>query len=191
MPDVKNAAIYREEARHKEDFVTKIKAEIVAKDISKVRIHVSGDFDSEVYIDKWIQIVQARPNTKFYFYTRSWRLPNLLPKIDELADCGNITAWFSCDKDTGEPPLRENIGRAYMAVSDDEVIQYPTEMVFRVSRKTRVVKWNNGSTVCPVERVVNRTVDHSKITCANCKLCNESNKLVWLRGYTKGKTTNV
>lgn len=40
-------------------------------DASIVRIHVSGDFFSEAYFNAWIGAAKARPEVKFYAYTKS------------------------------------------------------------------------------------------------------------------------
>jgi len=36
-----------------------------------VRLHVSGDFYSQEYLDKWVQIAEACPTHTFYTYTRN------------------------------------------------------------------------------------------------------------------------
>lgn len=43
-----------------------------------VRIHVSGDFFSEAYFRAWVDIANARPDAKFYAYTKSLHLWNRL-----------------------------------------------------------------------------------------------------------------
>jgi len=35
-----------------------------------VRIHDSGDFFSEGYLVRWLEIMRARPRTRFYAYTK-------------------------------------------------------------------------------------------------------------------------
>lgn len=56
------------------------------------RIHESGDFYSQFSVDVWAKIAEMRPNTNFYFYTRSFKLD--FSKIVKLA---NIVGWASTD----------------------------------------------------------------------------------------------
>ena len=73
-------------------------------DAKSFRIHVSGDFDSAAYIDKWTQIVERCPDTKFWAYTRSWRIPELLPSLNQLRDLPNMQLFASTDPTIPEPP---------------------------------------------------------------------------------------
>src|SRR5262249_22881737 len=38
-----------------------------------IRIHVSGDFFSQAYLDAWLEVARRRPDVRFYFYTKSLR----------------------------------------------------------------------------------------------------------------------
>jgi hypothetical protein len=80
---------------------------------SPVRIHVSGDFYDENYIDSWIKICSTLPKFKFWTYTRSWIIPNLLNKIKELNQLKNIQVFLSTDTTTQSPPKGFRI--AYIA----------------------------------------------------------------------------
>jgi len=70
----------------------------VAKKVSTVRIHVSGDFFSQEYINNWCEIIKTYPNFKFYTYTKVMSLfdfdalkniPNM-NLINSIADDGKI-----------------------------------------------------------------------------------------------------
>lgn len=39
--------------------------------VSMVRVHIGGDFFSQVYFDAWMEVAAARPSTTFYAYTKS------------------------------------------------------------------------------------------------------------------------
>ena len=52
------------------EFIDAMLKEIDDKRAERIRIHDSGDFYSEEYLDKWISIMQARPNVEFYAYTK-------------------------------------------------------------------------------------------------------------------------
>ena len=69
-----------------------------------LRLHVSGDFYNNEYIEKWIQIVEASPDWSFYGYTKSWRIPEMQPKLEELRDIDNIILFASTDATSGIPP---------------------------------------------------------------------------------------
>ena len=56
------------------------------------RIHESSDFFSQWYVNVWEQVARARPNTSFWFYTRSFSLD-----FSGFADLQNVTCWASTD----------------------------------------------------------------------------------------------
>lgn len=59
----------------KDTFVEKIISELKnMSHITRVRLHESGDFYSQKYLDKWIKIAKALPHITFLAYTRSFNL---------------------------------------------------------------------------------------------------------------------
>jgi hypothetical protein len=188
--NTKSAIAIRDAARKEKDFEARIRSDITSVGATTVRIHVSGDFDSISYARKWLRIIQSLPDVKFFFYTRSWRLQKMRPVIDDLLACRNVTGWLSCDKETGRPPDIPNAGLAYMAIDDEDVPDYATQMVFRVVRKTKKVVWGNGSTVCPVERTVGTARTSDKLTCTTCKLCH-AGKMSWLHQFQEKHDPNA
>jgi len=88
------------DARSDASFVEAMITTIGAK--PEFRIHVSGDFDSPAYIDKWTQIVTRCPDTKFWAYTRSWRTPELLPALNQLRALPNMQLFASTDPTISE-----------------------------------------------------------------------------------------
>tara|TARA_R110000824_G_scaffold27608_8_gene93637 strand:- start:5211 stop:5819 length:609 start_codon:yes stop_codon:yes gene_type:complete len=54
-----------------DSFVDKMTAEIVKKRVDILRVHDSGDYYSNEYIDKWMHIAKALPHVRFYSYTKS------------------------------------------------------------------------------------------------------------------------
>lgn len=70
-----------------------------------LRIHVSGDFDSAAYIRNWIQRLTERPDVTAWAYTRSWRVKQLLPFLEELRALPNMQLFASMDEShTDVPP---------------------------------------------------------------------------------------
>lgn len=51
-------------------FVDQMLADIDKQRAERIRIHDSGDFYNEEYLDRWLRIMQARPEVEFYAYTK-------------------------------------------------------------------------------------------------------------------------
>lgn len=81
----------RLEATQTFGFVTTMISEIQARKAERVRIHDSGDFYSQEYLDKWCTIMEALPKVQFYAYTKQVKMfkeyQYILPK--------NFTVVFS------------------------------------------------------------------------------------------------
>lgn len=130
-----------------------------------VRIHVSGDFFAEGYVEAWTEVARRCPRTTFYAYTRSWRKPELRKALDEFAKLANVRLLFSCDRETGIPagvPARRLV---WMATDDGDLPPRKVRIVFRVKRATVMAKMA-GNVVCPKENGIKNAV-----TCGKCKLC--------------------
>jgi len=131
-----------------------------------VRIHTAGDFFSAAYTRAWADIVRACRDTKFFAFTRSWRVPEIREELDRLAGLPNVRLWWSCDRDTGVPsniPRRVKVVWMQTAVDD---LPLRANLVFRVRplRKT-VAKRVGLALVCPVENGVTAT------DCGRCRIC--------------------
>ena len=48
--------------------------QINKKNITKVRIHESGDFDNLLYLQAWLNVAKLNPGIKFYCYSKSLNL---------------------------------------------------------------------------------------------------------------------
>jgi len=73
----KSAISLREYNLHKsqeDSFVRKAVADLKRFRADKVRIHDSGDFYDQEYLNKWIEIASQIPNKIFYAYTKSLHL---------------------------------------------------------------------------------------------------------------------
>lgn len=53
------------------DFIQQATKEIQKKKIKILRIHDSGDFFSESYLNIWLQVIEENPNVQFYCYTKN------------------------------------------------------------------------------------------------------------------------
>lgn len=156
------------EATREEGFAARVVAQIRRQFIGCVRIHVSGDFYSAAYVDAWIAVAKACPETRFYAYTRSWRVPEIRKALQRLARCKNVRLWYSCDRDTGIPDdVPKRVRLAWMQTAHDDVPPR-ADLVFRVVRLRKVVAKRIGlALVCPVE---NGATKHNT-DCGRCRVC--------------------
>ena len=144
--------------------------EIYRHNIEILRIHVGGDFHVASYVRSWLDIVRHCPQTKFYTYTRSWRIPELRPALQKLARERNVHLWLSADRETGQPPVWPGARIAWMAMDDNDHPSYPVDLVFRVQRDTVMKKDVHGNRVCRYDW------GQGTVTCSNCKWCFSKSK---------------
>ncbi len=151
-----------------DDFVRRMVAEIRRRGVHTLRIHVSGDFFSADYARKWLAIARRSPHTTFYAYTRSWRVQEIAPALEELARLRNVRLWYSCDAETGLPEkIAPGIRLAYLQTAAEDI---PTgDLVFRTeSLRATPARRIGLSLVCP------RETGHphaTAITCTSCRRC--------------------
>lgn len=150
-------------------------AEIQAQNIRLVRVHSAGDLFSPAYARAWLRVFKRCPDTTFWLYTRSWRVPQFRPILAHMAALPNVHVWFSADRDTGpprNPPRRVRV--AWLVTAPDEV-PGAADLVFRTKKvkeaaAARRVRTARGSwaPVCPTET---GTPDAAAVTCAGCRKC--------------------
>lgn len=76
------------------------------KNIRAVRIHESGDFYNQKYVNAWTKVAKTFPHLQFTFYTKSFHLFDF-SKIRALP---NVTAFASVDPTTPKEVLAEAEG---------------------------------------------------------------------------------
>ena len=93
-PVVKAAYEFRYQLSKGNKFISEALKELKSKrKLEAVRIHDSGDFYNEKYLNKWIEIAKEMPEKTFYFYTKrvvmlkNYQAENKLPS--------NMIAIFS------------------------------------------------------------------------------------------------
>ncbi len=69
-----------------------------------LRIHVSGDFDSPLYIGNWFERLRVRADVTAWAYTRSWRVPSLLSSLEHLRSLPNVQLFASMDVSAEDMP---------------------------------------------------------------------------------------
>jgi hypothetical protein len=135
---------------------------------SLVRVHVAGDFFNSLYAGAWVRVFRALPKTKFYYYTRSWRNPEIRASLEQSSR-RNVRAWYSCDAETGRPSRpRKGVRLAYMLTGSEEAPAFDADLVFRDKswRPGERVKRVGGRLVCPAEQA-----PLSGATCDKCRIC--------------------
>lgn len=116
------------------------------------RIHESGDFANQFHISVWAEVAKARPNTKFWFYTRSFHL-NFTPLLDN----SNVSGWASTDN--------------YNSVQAKQFAdQYKIKQAYGPWDHEATLP--NNSFICPV---TNRKLKLEG-ACEHCKLCVVKNR---------------
>ncbi len=169
LPSVRDNRRRCYEASKAKTFVADMTALLRENFVELMRLHVEGDFYAASYVKKWTKIAAANRKTTFLAYTRSWRVPGMIPALAEFGRTPNVRLWFSADAETGQPPRLDGVrGVAYMSVNDGDLPAYPADLVFR-DREQTVMKFTPaGDFVCPYEQGVKKK---PKITCSRCRYC--------------------
>lgn len=118
-----------------------------------MRIHESGDFYSQWYVGVWEKVALARPNTKFWFYTRSFTLD-----FKTISELPNMTCWASTDSENEKMAIKfvsknKNFRHAYGPINETDTIPANTVICPATSGKLNVAG-----------------------ACSICKLCVEKTK---------------
>lgn len=102
------------------DFPDRLAREVRRKGCQVIRVHVSGDFYSPEYAEKWLWVMRQRPKPRYFFYTRSYRVPDFLPVLERMAALKCCRVWFSADKDVLPDQIPRGVRVAYLQVGEDE-----------------------------------------------------------------------
>jgi hypothetical protein len=177
MPNVVNSHQRNFQYSKTPEFADWMVASLQTSFVRVMRIHVSGDFYTNEYIHKWIDVVKRSPDTQFFAYTRSWRIDYMLPELIRLAGLPNMQLWWSIDRETGPAPTIKGIRRAYMAITDVDAQNAPNDcdLIFRDNQDT-IMKRANGIPVCPTEMGF---VQKRKTTCSTCGICWKQKDTRW------------
>jgi Gene product 88 len=156
------------EQSKRDDFVSRMVDELYRKGVLLMRWHVAGDIYSPGYAKKIVEVVEQSPHATFWLYTRSWRIPTILPVLHELSELPNMKLWLSADTETGYPvEVPENARVAWMSVKhgDDAGI---AELVFLDLPLRKTVPLDMLERVCPTETPEGKA---KGTTCSTCQFC--------------------
>jgi len=110
--NVKKGVAFRLKESRKKGFVEDAISQIKGK-YDYVRIHASGDFYSEEYVQKWIDIALACPKTLFLAFTKR---TDLAGPIKALSALKNVKVRESLDDDLKKPTM----GLKFSAIGEYE-----------------------------------------------------------------------
>lgn len=126
-----------------------------------MRIHESGDFFSQWYVDVWTQVAKDLPDVKFWFYTRSFGLD-----FSALTVLDNVSGWASTDDENMLTAIdfvkRSGLRHAYGPITENSVTPTNTVICPATSGKLDVVG-----------------------ACESCMLCVDKNKFKKNIGFLK------
>ena len=167
-PAVRGAYDKNLERTKEKDFVSTAISEIKRLCIRVLRVHSSGDLYDVGYTRKWTRIMRACPSTRFFLYTRSWRLPKFDSVLAEMASLTNVRLWYSIDRDTGKPKrIPSGVRLAYLQLEHDDTPPAGTDLVFRDHRlRSRVAKKSGNVLICPPENGTG-----VELGCQKCGVC--------------------
>ena len=131
------------------DFVKVVSEMIHNMKFDWFRIHESGDFYNQEYLDKWLEIVRNNPQTKFLAYTKNWHL-----NFKNLPS--NICIRYSCD--ISSEHLRDELPICYVGV------KIPKQF-FLCRKKCKpgfcMACWDRSTDVyIPIHSISKKNVDH-------------------------------
>lgn len=154
------------------DFDRLIAGEVKRRGVHVLRVHVAGDFYDSEYTEAWCRIARRCPRTTLYCYTRSWRVPGILPAVIDLGSEPNVRLWWSIDRETGLPesvPVGVNL--AYLDDGHGAEGSRQADLIFRVHRLRPAYPTAYPlRLVCPAERPAADT------TCTACGRCWRADK---------------
>ncbi len=155
------------EVSRRGDFVARMVKEIKRRWVQVCRVHVSGDFYSEDYSAKWLQVFLQCPKPIFYAYTRSWRVAAIEPVLRDMAQLPNVRLWFSADRETGLPSILPTGVRVAWLLDEEGAVE-TADLLFVVRRLRSLASRLALPLVCPAEKPQSNEKD---VDCGSCGKC--------------------
>ena len=134
----------------------------IPENAALMRIHESGDFYSQWYVNVWEQVAIARPQTKFWFYTRSFDLD-----FSSISQLDNMACWASTDGENLKKAeefvsANKQFRHAYGPINDEDEVPENTVICPATSGRLNVAG-----------------------ACSVCKLCVDKTKFKKHIGFKK------
>jgi hypothetical protein len=146
-----------------------------------IRLHISGDFDTYDYIVNWIARMVERPDVTMWVYTRSWRVPSLLPALEVLRALPNVQMFASMDVSVPELPP-EGWRRAW--IDGDPRVGRPFGIKAHTTDAEAISPWKTFEEEIDARKVLICPEETKAV--ANCEQCGfcfkgQRNDVVFLR----------
>lgn len=148
----------------RDDFADLMSQEVRGKGCLVIRIHASGDFYDAEYARKWLDVMRQSPKPRYYFYTRSYAIPQVAVVLEEMAGLDCCRVWYSCDAERRPESVPESVRLAYLQADGDESTE-DVDLVFRVRRLRRRVPL---ALTCPHETPQG---ERTEVNCGSCGKC--------------------
>ena len=99
--------------------------------LPRLRPNDEGDFYGLPYIQKWEQICRNCPYTRFFCFTRSWRVRRLWPALQQLHALPNVNLILSVDRDsvTELRALPGSLGMMKAWLAENHDIAQPVRLI--------------------------------------------------------------
>ncbi len=147
-------------------FARKLVREVRRRGIMHFRWHSAGDIYDEAYARKMLAVMRCLPRVTFWVYTRSWRVDDILPLLEDMAALPQCSVWFSVDRVTGIPPyIPLGVRLAYL--QDCDGVLPGVDLVFRTRRMLNRPMVGLPM-VCPADTPSGR---NAETTCGACQHC--------------------
>lgn len=166
FPQVRERLAWNYAQSKRADFAGRLADELYRKGVILMRWHVSGDFYARGYASKALTVMEMSAHCTFWAYTRSWRVPAIVPVVREMSALPNCRVWLSADSETGYPPDVPDGGRVAWMQTDEVDGCEDADLVF-LDRPLRKLDLPLGN-VCPAETPLGKT---RGTTCATCQKC--------------------
>lgn len=142
----------------------------IPEDAKLLRLHISGDFSSVAYIENWIERLTERPDVTCWAYTRSWRVPELLPALERLRALPNVTLLASMDVSTPTLPP-DGWRRAW--IDGDPRAGKVLKILAHTDVAEGITAWALQKTGDGVKSLICPEETKAVANCAECKYCFE------------------
>jgi len=103
-------------------FVEDMVAAINCSSYEKFRIHESGDFYSQKYLDDWTKIIKQCPDTIFWAYTKSYKLD-----FSKILKLKNVVMRYSVDASTEHLP-KQKMAKAHTSATYNKSFVCPSTL---------------------------------------------------------------
>jgi len=153
------------------DFAELMVGAILRSKVPNLKLHVSGDFYSITYIEKWMRIVTICCDVRFLCYTRAWRRADYLPALESLAARPNMNLCFSFDAMMPLPPPIRNTQPVYLMAHDKDHPPKKCLVAFRDNGERGSVPMRIAGTTPVCSHQNGQPLSAANLDCVRCGIC--------------------